>query len=310
MAPQDSAPAAAGAETEAGDRVFLLDSGRRLGYAEYGDPGGHPLFYFHGFPGSRLEGTFGSDAARAEAIRLIALDRPGFGLSDHQVGRRLVDWPRDVKTLAEGLELSRFGVLGVSGGGPYALVCARSLSDRLAFAGVVGGLGPPGPEETTGHMVWLPRLALALASRAPRLVDPFTRSTAWLLERFPDLFLRILTAGVPEVDKEVLRDETIRRGLIRSYKEAIRDGTRGPVHDIELYMRPWGFRLEDIPIRVHLWHGGRDATVPIEAAREVIRRIPEVHESLHPEEGHFSLPLRGLADILRTAKNAFEQGKF
>jgi pimeloyl-ACP methyl ester carboxylesterase len=240
-------------------------------------------------------------------IRLLSLDRPGFGLSDYQGGRGLADWPGDVKAVANGLGLYRFGVLGVSGGGPYALACARALSDRLAFAGVVCGLGPPGPGESARHMVWLPRLGLALASRAPRLVDPFTRSTAWLLEKFPDLFLRILTAGVPAVDKEVLRDETIRRGLIRSYKEAIRGGTRGPAHDIELYMRPWGFRLEEISVPVHLWHGGRDATVPVEAAREMIRRIPEVHESLHPEEGHFSLPLRGIAEILRAVREAFEE---
>jgi pimeloyl-ACP methyl ester carboxylesterase len=81
---------------EGTDRTVRLRDGRLLGYADWGDPGGRPLFFFHGWPGSRLEGRLGEESARAKGIRLIALDRPGMGLSDYQPRRTLVDWPDDV----------------------------------------------------------------------------------------------------------------------------------------------------------------------------------------------------------------------
>lgn len=76
-------------------RQIKLHDGRMLGYAEYGDPGGTPVFYFHGFPTSRL------------------------------------DWPDDVADLADELELDRFVVLGGSGGGPFAAACAFRIPARL-----------------------------------------------------------------------------------------------------------------------------------------------------------------------------------
>src|SRR4029079_2709344 len=99
-----------------------------------------PIMYFHGWPTSKL------DARRLPAQpfgqRIIAVDRAGFGLSDFCPGRQLVDWPSDVVGLANALGLDRFGILGVSGGGPYAAACAAEIPDRLTGMAIVGGLGP------------------------------------------------------------------------------------------------------------------------------------------------------------------------
>src|SRR5512134_1025951 len=83
-------------------RTFRLADGRDLGYAEYGDPQGRPLFYFHGWPSSRIEfsGLNGDEIAAQLKIRVIAVDRPGFGLSSYQPHHRFVDWPRDICSLA------------------------------------------------------------------------------------------------------------------------------------------------------------------------------------------------------------------
>ena len=124
-------------------RIRLAD-GRRLGYAEYGDPEGKPLFYCHGFPASRLEAALLDPSARKAGVRVVAADRPGCGLSDFQPDRRIGDWPGDVVELAGALGIDRFAVVGVSGGGPYALACARKIPQRLTAAAVVCGLGPVG----------------------------------------------------------------------------------------------------------------------------------------------------------------------
>lgn len=123
-------------------RTLRLRDGRLLGYAEYGDPGGPALFYFHGFPGSRLEARLGDAVAARNGVRLIALDRPGFGLSHFKPGRTISEWPDDVVELADALGIDRFAVMGVSGGGPYVAACALKIPHRLIGAAMVSSTAP------------------------------------------------------------------------------------------------------------------------------------------------------------------------
>ena len=121
-------------------QTLILPDGRTLGYAEYGSPSGAPLLYFHGFPTSRLEASGLPSVTSRSDIRFLSLDRPGFGLSTHDPHRRIIDWPADVQAFAAHLGLSRFAILGASGGGPYALACAKQLpEEKLTAVGVVAG---------------------------------------------------------------------------------------------------------------------------------------------------------------------------
>src|SRR4029079_7237537 len=96
------------------DKQIRLSDGRRLGYAEYGDPNGRPVLFFHGFGTSRVICPPDVELARSLGARLIAVDRPGIGLSEALPGRRLLDWPRDVAELANQLKLDRFAIIGWS----------------------------------------------------------------------------------------------------------------------------------------------------------------------------------------------------
>jgi len=119
-----------------------LPDGRTLGYASYGSGDGKHLFYGHGYPGARVEAAGLATYAAQAGLRLIAIDQPGMGRSGFQLGRRLLDWPADVMAVAGHLSIDRFAVLGVSGGGPYALACASQIPDRLTACGVACGIGP------------------------------------------------------------------------------------------------------------------------------------------------------------------------
>jgi pimeloyl-ACP methyl ester carboxylesterase len=149
-------------------QYILLTDSRRLAYCDYGPLTGFPVFYFHGTPGSRLEAQLADQAARQHDIRLLALDRPGIGRSDLQPGRKLLDWPQDMAATADQLGLDRFGVIGFSGGGPYALACAYALPERLNFVALVGSWAPVAAEsELWAAMAPLDRFFGRLSRRAP-----------------------------------------------------------------------------------------------------------------------------------------------
>jgi pimeloyl-ACP methyl ester carboxylesterase len=121
-----------------------LRDGRTLGFAEYGDPAGNVLFYFHGYPGARVEARLLAEPAERLGTRLIGIDRPGIGFSTFQARRRFLDWPADVAELADKLGIDRFSVVGCSGGGPNALAYACRIPDRLIACGIVAGAGIAG----------------------------------------------------------------------------------------------------------------------------------------------------------------------
>src|SRR6186713_587345 len=98
------------------EHVVELADGRNLGYAEYGPKDGRPVLFFHGFGTTRI--ICPPDAGPEElGLRLIAVDRPGIGLSTPLPGRRLLDWPRDVAELADRIGVGSLSVIGWSGGG-------------------------------------------------------------------------------------------------------------------------------------------------------------------------------------------------
>jgi len=265
------------------DRTIRLRDGRELGYGEWGDPGGWPLLYFHGWPGSRLEARLADEAAREKGVRLIAVDRPGMGLSEYEPGRTLADWPADVLELAEALGLDRFAVLGISGGGPYAAVCAWKLSRHLTGAGLVSCLAPPDVSGLNAGMSRRNRVAFQLIGRLGVLRRVLFAVTALSVRRRPD---RVLERGVAEVDKRYLDRPEVKEVLVESLSEAFRGGSRGCAWEMGLYARPWGFRLEEIQTPVHLWHGEQDANAPVAMGRYLASVIPDCQATFYPGEGH------------------------
>lgn len=288
---------------------IVLKDGRRLGFSEYGDPDGRPLFYFHGFPGSRLEAELTSAGALRQGVRVLAVDRPGFGASDFAAQRTLLDWPGDVEQLAAALGYARFAVLGLSGGGPYALACAWKIPARLTAAGVVCGLGPLADKEASRALKWPAHLSFILIRHRPRLFACCYELLArWFMRRHPRWVLHLMHVSAPWPDREVLRREPIRLALIDSVHEAVRQGGQGPVRDLVIYSRPWGFPLQEIAMPVHLWHGEADVTVPASMGHTMAAQLPDCCARFLPGEGHFSLLINHLDEILTTVASEVSSG--
>lgn len=290
-----AASQAGGQKTEL--RIRLAD-GRTLACLELGDPHGAPVLYFHGFPGSRLEAGLAAATAGRRGLRLLAVDRPGFGESTFCAGRTVGAWAADVAELADQLGLQRFAVLGVSGGGPYALACAARIPARLSGAAVLGGLGPLATKSVTADMVPLNRLALALATHTPPLARVIVESAARWIRHHPHAYLRWVAAGQPAVDQAALADPAFRDILAASAAEAVRQGGHGPAWELTLIARPWDFELGDVPVPVAIWQGLADAIVPPPMAWYLAATLPHGEPHYLADEGHFSLIARHIDEVL------------
>jgi pimeloyl-ACP methyl ester carboxylesterase len=278
---------------------IILSDGRRLSFAEFGDLQGKAVFYFHGFPGSRLEAKLADKIAKDRHVRFIGIDRPGFGLSDFKPQRSFIDWPEDVSDLADSLGIDRFSILGVSGGGPYAAACARKIPDRLISVGIVCGMGPVDIPVKRDNFFWLYRQGLRLAGRSPRMLTILYPLSAFLFRKYPERMLSILSARVARPDKSALKNRELKQVLSRSFREAFCESLMWPAVDVMLYSRPWGFRLQDIPIDVHLWHGEKDKIVPPAMGHYMAQAIPACRATFYPDEGHFSIILNRIQEIWR-----------
>jgi pimeloyl-ACP methyl ester carboxylesterase len=280
--------------------ILRLDGGRELAFREIGDPDGTPVFAFHGTPGSyRLFDLLDAEARRL-GYRVIAPDRPGYGSSDYVPGRRLIDWPRDVTAIADFLGIAKFGVLGVSGGGPHAAVCAHQLAPRLLGAAIVCGIAETLTPADSEGMMPTNRLFSNLARRSQLLVWPlFALLLAGMRFAGPTL-LRSMSKALPEPDRRVLALPEMQRAFLEEGRRLPRTAARATAQDFAIFTRPWGFRLEDIAMPVDVFCGGLDVNVPVAHGRKQADRIPDAKLHYYADEGHLFMFTRA-EEVLHAA---------
>jgi pimeloyl-ACP methyl ester carboxylesterase len=281
------------------DQTLQLPDGRTLGFAEYGRAEGPVLVYCHGYPGSRLEAAFLSAQATEAQVRVLSLDRPGYGRSSFQEHRSFLDWPHDLVALMEHLGIDRFAIVGVSGGAPYALGCAHQIPERLISCGVVSGIGPL--KLGTSGMSRQNRLVLFLAHRAPWLLTPLVSATARSF-RDEEHARKAVTKALKQMvqpDREAILAHGVVEPLVASTRETYHQGVRGAVYEGRLYGDDWGFWLEDVAFQpLYLWHGERDTNVPIGMARGMGGLLSGCTATYYPDEGHFSTLLNHQPEFL------------
>jgi pimeloyl-ACP methyl ester carboxylesterase len=265
-------------------RFLTLPDERRVGYAVYGDLAGAPLVWFPGTPGSRLARPPDEEITRARGVRMITVERPGFGISTPHPTRTVLGWADDMKHVADELGLERFALAGTSGAGPYLCACAIKLAARITRLGLIGVVAPiASPDVRRGLPLWR-RFAFAFARHTPRVVE--AALVARGLGRDADALLRALTRDASPPDRKVL--DAIWPQQVRVTREGIRQGIGAFVEELHLAAMPWGFDLADIRVAdVRLWHGTLDRATPIAMGRYLAQRIPNCHAEFIDDAGHF-----------------------
>ncbi|MGO8950737.1 MAG: alpha/beta fold hydrolase [Ktedonobacterales bacterium] len=288
-------------------RVVSLPSGRTLGIAEQGDPAGVPILFFHGFVGSRLQCPPSGAMLGALGIHLIAVDRPGIGLSDPIAHRRLLDWANDITGLAEVLQLPQFAILGWSAGAPHAMVCASRLPKQVVALGLASPMGGwfigPG---ATRHISKESRGITTLVRYAPWALKPSFTLVKWRMRHDPKGLVEDQLRQLPSIDQATLADPLLRRMLIDTAGEAFRLGVRGVYEDTLVVARPWGFAPETISTPTWIWQGNADTTVLPALADELAEKLANCRATSFSGEGHFVVFTHWQA-IMRTLALAFRE---
>ena len=270
------------------DRVIALPDGRKVGYLESGAPDGSPVLFFHGFGTTRVICPPGGPATE-RGMRLIALDRPGIGLSEPLPGRRLVDWPADVAAVADRLKLDRFSIIGWSGGGPYALACAVAMPERVRSIALVSTPAPLAGSKERSYLRRFDKSAVHAAGRAPWVV----RLAMWHWGRGQRRdaagFFDKSVADMCAADQAVLAEPALRSRMIANSTELYRQGGRGMYDEALVLARPWGFDLGQVQVPVHVWYGARDEVVPEGMVRHLAAEIPGAKLHVSADEGHHLL---------------------
>jgi len=282
--------------------VVQLPDGAVVAFQEYGDPLGTPVIFCHGWPSSRTMAQLADEPARALGIRIISPDRPGISGSSMQLDRKLSDWPRVVEQLANDLEIAEFRILAISGGAPYAYATAIAMPEKVRAIAIIGGVIPFAELKDFKGLLPLYRWMLAFYRNQPRLLRQlFFLARPFLSFRAPirvrPLLLKMLL--LRPCDAASLRDDAAFEAIFESQRRAWRGSVEGVLVDAQIYAQPWGFTIEDVQVPVRLWHGMEDRAFAVRLAEEMANRFPNCKTRFIQNEGHYSLPIRHMREILQ-----------
>lgn len=268
--------------------AFRLRDGRTLGYAEFGPASGSPILWFHGTPGAcRQIAPATREACWQRQVRLIAVERPGIGSSTPHAYGAVVEFAHDIEELATALGLDRFGVVGLSGGGPYTLACAHEMPGRVTAVAVLGGVAPAvGPEAPEGGAVSITPRVGPVMQLARKPLGLGMRGLVFALQPLADqatnLFLNLLPPG----DALVFDDPATRRMFHEDIIHGSRSWMEALFLDVSLFGKPWGFALRDVQVPAHLFYGDSDNVVPAGHGEHMAGLLPRATFQLRPGEGH------------------------
>lgn len=290
--------------------TYTLQDGRQLGYALYGPANGQPVLYFNGTPSSRLEpllltvyGISVQELLHRYNIHLIAVDRPGTGLSTFDEHRSYTSFAADVHQLLQHLQIPDCAVMCWSGGGPYALTMAYQYPQLIKGVYIIAGFSTSFAREEAYGQLGITKFYFGTARNTPGLLKAALRAN-----RYIKILISISQKlyELSNADYKYMKPPALLNGLMRyTTKEACRYTAKGAVQEARLYFKHFPYRLSQIHTYVHFWWGTDDTIVTYIHAKEMERHLPNVTPHYKPKEGHLSIYLHYFEEVLQTiAKQA------
>lgn len=285
-----------------------VGEGRRIGIAEFGAATGRAVFWLHGTPGARRQIPIEARRyAERENIRIIGLDRPGVGSSTPHRYESVHAFADDVSTIADTLGIGRFAMIGLSGGGPYALAVAEAIPDRVVVTGILGGVAPTrGREAIDGGAMEFGKLLApllpTLGMPIGRIISSFFRVARPVAEPAIGLYGRFS----PAADRELLQRPEFKAMFLDDLLNGGRKQMEAPFADVVVFCRDWGFSVSDITGPVRWWHGDHDHIIPHAHGEHMVGLLPDAKLVTMAGESHLG-GLGMAVDILAELMGVWDQ---
>nr|WP_042191578.1 alpha/beta fold hydrolase [Kibdelosporangium sp. MJ126-NF4]CEL20167.1 Hydrolase, alpha/beta hydrolase fold family [Kibdelosporangium sp. MJ126-NF4]CTQ97392.1 Hydrolase, alpha/beta hydrolase fold family [Kibdelosporangium sp. MJ126-NF4] len=258
-----------------------LADGRILGWAEWGPSDARPVLFCPGAATSRWLGM-----GDVDAVRVIAIDRPGIGVSSPKPGRTFADFAADIGELVELRGLGRPAVVGNSQGAPFALACA-GLASALVIVSGADEIAAPGVD-----------LPVALRDLVGRVVGDPAGAEKFFAGFSADAMWDMVMGSADPRDLVVYREPGFAAAYRRALAEAFAQGTAGYARDTVLAMGRWPLALERIDVPVGIWYGEHDTSHSPDRGARLASRIPGAVRHIVPDAGA-SLLWTHTAEIIR-----------
>jgi pimeloyl-ACP methyl ester carboxylesterase len=274
------------------DASHVLGDGRVVDYWEGGDPDGRGMILHPGTPATRLLGRWGHEAAVAAGVRLISVSRPGYGGSTviPAEAPSLLAVGGDTAALAAHLGLGEYAVIGISGGGPFAVATAVADPNTVRAVGVVGGVGPWRLlDESSVYPEERECLALLDAGNVAGAWAGFRRLVD---QDFDGLSALDDAARVDAIltgeESPLIHDEGY-RAIWADNMRVVLDRRDGYVFDNLAWGGIWDIDPRDVEAPSLLWYGELDKGVPPAVGQWYADRIEGSHLVIVPGEGHLDV---------------------
>jgi pimeloyl-ACP methyl ester carboxylesterase len=276
-------------------RTVALDDDRVMTLDDTGDPEGAPVLYLHGTPDSRRARHPDDGLAAAAGVRLLAVDRPGYGGTSPLSWS--ATWPDRVATdlalALDALGVERCAVLAWSGGALTGLAAAGSaaLRERVSALGIVAGLVPrQAYDDPAVRVAGLSRLGvIEMADVVPP--GELGGEVAPLLAPTPcDATLAAEHQAEHRTDADAAELAAVPGGVERMAEalvEAVRPGLSGVAADVEAQARPLAVDLAAVTCPVQLWYGADDVVTPPAFGRWYETHLPRASLSVVDGAGHY-----------------------
>lgn len=286
-------------------QFLTLTDGRKLSYALYGSPNGKPVFYFHGTPSSRLEplllNAYNKNLEQLLLqynIRLIAVDRPGVGLSTYNPHNSFVSFAGDVQQLATFLQVSNATILGWSGAGPFALSLAFHYPELIQGVYLITAFTRSFSEPNVFKTMHVNKYYFGAAKYVPWLLKAIMNVVSKKPANKP---VPKWLSGLPEADYNCLKKpEVFKHFSIITICESCIAGSKGAVREAALYFNSTDYNIAKIQQPVHYWWGTVDNAVPAIHPKAIEENAPNAIMHYKEGEGHVSIYVHYFEEVLAT----------
>ena len=255
----------------------IIYNGLRISYSVYGS-GSHPLMLFHGLVGSSRLDSADIQPIEARDLRLIIVDRPGYGDSDCFAMNRICDFVPMAEIVLNELGIDRINLAGASAGAPYAWAAAAAWGERVKDLFILAGVPTVYKQEI-------------LTLYSGENLELYRAIPDMSLEELQDFFTRVITG-----------DEVTSRGhgeVIPWLEDSTRNRCHGMSNQCSLQVQDWGVDFARIRADVHIFHSPADEEVPFETAKKMAELVPGSRLSVDGKENKVPKPGEHMASIDR-----------